>query len=332
MYQELTRSRKTITIMSTVYQLSEVDGLRIDTLTDEESGIRIKVNRHGAEMVSLARCGADGNWEGFLYRDGDTTTPADGWKNHATVMGYFLHRLINERSIYRGKTIRGGTHSFVRLKDFAAPAVDTAGGSLTYSIGPGEIEPEEYPFKVGLDLTYALNGPELVVTFEFHNLEPELSAHVSFGLHPGFAVASLEEARVILPRGTYVRHMAPGNFLSGETVRIEHPGGPMPFDKAELPGSFLLELAEVPEALFVVEDPAGGRRTEMDYHEAPYVTLWSGGHDFVCVEPCWGLPDHWQQRVFEEKEGIQEIPAGGTLKRDFGIRAGVLEQSKNLGV
>ena len=315
--------------MSSFHQLREEGGVRIDTLTDAASGLRIQVNRHGAELVSIARRSPDGMWTGFLHRDGDTDAPAEGWKNHATVMGYFLHRLVNERSVYRGKIIRGGTHSFLRLKDFGAPVIDTAvgvdgaDGSLMYSIGPDGIEPEEYPLKVRLDLTYALavsGGPELRVTFEFHNLEPELSAHVSFGLHPGFAVASLAQARVILPRGTYIRHLAPGNFLSGETARIEHPGGPMPFDKAELPSSFLLELADVPEAIFAVEDPGAYRRTELHYQQAPYVTLWSDGNDFVCVEPCWGLPDHQKQRPFEEKEGIQEIPAAEALPRSFGIR------------
>jgi galactose mutarotase-like enzyme len=288
--------------------------------------LRIRVSRRGAEPISIARRGPDGKWTGFLYRDGDTSAPAEGWKNHATVMGYYVHRLKDERSLYRGHEIRGGTHSFLRHKDFSAPGVDTS--SLTYSIGPGQIQPEEYPLKVELNLTYSLfvagDHPELWVTFEFHNLEPELSAHVSFGLHPGFAVASLSEARVILPKGTYIRHMAPGNFLSGETVRIEHPGGPMPFDKADLPGSFILGLAEVPEPVFAVEDPAGRRRTLLDYREAPYVTLWSDGHDFVCVEPCWGLPDHQQQRPFEQKEGIQEIGPGAKLKRSFSIRPEVI--------
>ena len=315
--------------MATEYQYTETHGLYLDTLIDKEAGIRIQVNRHGAELLSLARLGPHGKWTGFLYRDGELSTPSDGWKNHATVMGYYIHRLKNEQSTYRGRVIRGGTHSFVRLKNFGAPGVDAAGGALHYSIGPGEIEPEEYPFKVQMNLTYALaltgNGPEVVVTFEFQNLEAELSAHVSFGLHPGFAVKSLAEARVILPRGPYIRHLAPGNFLSGETVRIEHPGGSMPFDKAELPGSFLLELADVPEATFAVEDRDGGRRVELDFHEAPYVTIWSGGNDYVCVEPCWGLPDHQKQRPFEEKEGIQEIPAGGTLVKAFSIKPETLE-------
>jgi galactose mutarotase-like enzyme len=314
--------------MSCLYEMVERDGFQIDILTDEENGLRLEVNRHGAEPVSLARRGADGQWKGFLWRDADTSTPAEGWKNHATVMGYFIHRLKDEKSLYRGKPIRGGTHSCLRHKDFGAPAISTSTGSMIYSMGPGEYTAEEYPFAVNLNLTYALiltgGAPELLVTFEFHNLETDLSAHVSFGLHPGFAVSSLADARVILPKGTYIRHMAPGNFLSGETLRIEHPGGPMPFDKADLPGSFILGLEEVPERLFVVEDPAGKRRLDLDYQEAPYITLWSDGHDFICVEPCWGLPDHQQQRPFEQKEGLQEIPAGGVLTRSFEIRPQVI--------
>ena len=31
-------------------------------------------------------------------------------------MGYYLHRIKNERTFYRGQEIRGGTHSFLRGK------------------------------------------------------------------------------------------------------------------------------------------------------------------------------------------------------------------------
>lgn len=308
--------------MSTQYEFHDSTGIQIDDLTDLESGIRIQVNRHGAEPISIARRDASGKWVGFLYRDGDTSIPAEGWKNHSTVMGFYIHRLVGEKSLYRGLPIKGGTHSFLRHKDFAPPGVDTGLGFLTYALGPGQIEPEEYPYKVQFTLTYTLaltgGNPELLVTFGFENLEPELPVHVSFALHPGFAVSSLAEAQVIMPAGTYILHDAPGNFLSGKTTTIEHPGGPMPFDKKELPGSFLLELKDVPEPIFLVE--SGNRSVRLDYHEAPYVTIWSDGHDFVCVEPCWGLPDHQQQRPFEEKEGLQEIAPGKKLTRSFSIR------------
>ena len=290
-----------------------------DVLTSEKAGLRLMLSRLGAEPVSLARRDAAGEWRGFLYRDGDLSPAAHGWNNHATVMGYYVHRLKSERTTYRGREMRGGTHSFLRHKTFDEPdmSVHDGEGSLTYRIAPEDIEPHEYPFRTALAIRYSIQKSTLRVTFECENQELELSTHVSFGLHPGFAVESLEACEVILPPGVYVRHLAPGNFLSGETERIEHAGGPMPFDKTELPGSFLLELAGVPDREFIVRDAT--RETRLDFSEAPFVTLWSDGGNFVCVEPCWGLPDHHQQRPFEEKLGIIEIPPRGILERSFTI-------------
>ena len=92
------------------------DDRQLDVLTDEENGLRIIVSRLGAELISLARIDETGEWIGFLHRDNDITAPAQGWANHATVMGYYLHRFKNGRSLYRGHEIKGGTHSFLRAK------------------------------------------------------------------------------------------------------------------------------------------------------------------------------------------------------------------------
>ncbi|MGH7936760.1 MAG: hypothetical protein ACREF8_07105, partial [Chthoniobacterales bacterium] len=122
-------------------------GRPLDVLTEEERGLRLIVSRIGAEPVSLARRNAEGKWVGFLHRDNDLTKPASGWANHATVMGYYLHRLKDEHSLYRGQEIRGGTHSFLRHKTFSDVTANlgTDKGSLTYRISPNEIEPHEYP-------------------------------------------------------------------------------------------------------------------------------------------------------------------------------------------
>ena len=305
--------------MSAEHAVSELAGKTVDIFTDDSTGARLTVARLGAEPVSLARRGADGQWVGFLYRDGDLSKNPDGWNNHATVMGYYIHRLKDEHSVYRGREVRGGTHSFLRHKTFPAPEVGDS--SLTYTMTPEGYEASEYPLRVEMKLTYTLEADgALRVRFRFENREPEQSAHVSFGLHPGFAVGSLEEAQIILPEGRYHRHLAPGNFLSGVVVAIDHPGGPMPFDKADLPGSFLLEPVDVKDRVFTLVDPAGGRRVELLCPEAPYLTLWSDGGPFVCMEPCWGLPDAVHQLPFEEKLGMQEIAAGGTLEQGFAVR------------
>jgi galactose mutarotase-like enzyme len=138
-------------------------------------------------------------------------------------------------------------------------------------------------------------------------------------LHPGFGAASFESFRLQMPRGCYRRYFSPANLLSGETRDFEFSGGEMPFARNELPGSFILELVDVPRRQFSYVDPPSGRWVTLDLTGVPYLTLWSDGGPFLCIEPCWGLTDHHEQRAFEDKEGIQIIAAGGQLRGSFSM-------------
>jgi galactose mutarotase-like enzyme len=290
----------------------------LDVLTDEENGLRLIVSRLGAELISVARRNSAGEWIGFLNRDNEMGKPEKGWANHATVMGYYLHRIKNERTLYRGQEIRGGTHSFLRGKVWHRVESDRD-GELKYRITPEDFSATEYPLKVSLDLTYRIEGDRVSVSFRFKNDEPELTAHVGFGLHPGFASSSFDSFRFEMPAGLYRRHFSPDNYLSGETEDIQFAGGEMPFERAKLPGSYILELVDVPNRTFTFSDSPSGRVVALDLSGVPYLTLWSDGGPFLCVEPCWGLTDHHEQRAFEDKEGIQQILPGGELLAGFGF-------------
>src|SRR4051812_15730650 len=308
-------------------QREEKRGERLlDVLTDEENGLRLIVSRLGAELISVARRHVaavsdrrgvtEGEWIGFLNRDNQIGPPEKGWANHATVMGYFLHRIKDERSLYRGHEIRGGTHSFLRGKIWHR-AESNRDDELIYRITPEDFSATEYPLKVSLELVYRIEDERILVTFRFTNHEPELTAHVGFGLHPGFAATSFDSFRFEMPAGLYRRHFSPTNYLSGETQDIKVAGGEMPFERSKLPGSYILEFVDVPERVFTFSDPSSSRLVAIDLTGVPYLTLWSDGGPFLCVEPCWGLTDHHDQRAFENKEGIQQIPAGGELVASF---------------
>jgi galactose mutarotase-like enzyme len=300
-------------------QREEKRGERLlDVLTDEENGLRLIISRLGAELISLARRNAHGEWIGFLNRDNEIAPPAQGWANHATVMGYFLHRIKNERTLYRGQEMRGGTHSFLRGKVWRSAPSDRV-DELTYRITPEDFSPTEYPLKVSLDLTYRIEGGRVTTVFKFQNDEPELTAHLEFGLHPGFAAASFESFRFEMPPGLYRRHFSPDNYLSGETEDIRFAGGEMPFAREKLRGSYILELVDVPDRIFTFADPPSGRTVVVDLIGVPYLTLWSDGGPFLCAEPCWGLTDHHEQRAFENKEGIQQIAPGAELAASFSM-------------
>jgi galactose mutarotase-like enzyme len=302
-------------------QTLQKNGLTLDVL--ESAGLRIMVNRTGAELISLARRDSSGAWQGFLYRDGETAAPESGWANHATVMGYFLHRLWKEQSTYRGALIRGGNHGFLRHFVFDPPKITD--DALVYRVPATRVPSDAYPLKVSLELSYRLSNGSLRVEFQFTNEEPDLQAHVSFGLHPGFAVSSWENCQLLLPKGTYVRYHAPGNFLNGREEEIPFAGGEMPFDKSKLPDSYLLGLERVPNRRFVLEDARLGKRIAFDFSEVPFLTLWADKDTYICIEPCWGLPDSNPPKPFEQKIGIQPIPSGATLRRGFSISPGFLE-------
>jgi galactose mutarotase-like enzyme len=70
---------------------------------------------------------------------------------------------------------------------------------------------------------------------------------------------------------------------------------------------------------FSFVDPPSGRWVTLDLAGVPYITLWSDGGAFLCIEPCWGLTDHHEQRAFEDKTGMQIIPPGSGLPASFGM-------------
>jgi galactose mutarotase-like enzyme len=300
----------------------EQNGQRLDEVIDLEAGTRMIVSDHGAELVSLAKHAPAEEWIGYLYRDADVSTPASGWKSHATVMGYYIHRLVGEHTLYEGEEIRGGNHSLIRTKVFAAPGLTITPDSatLTYRLPVEAIDKKEYPRQVSFQVAYVLSGQDLTVVFSFTNHEQSRPAHVSFGLHPGFRVSSIDDARIILPRGKYRRYLAPGNFLSGETVEFSSAGDSFPCKPFELPDSFLIEPLEVDEAVVKLQDLKEKREVQIDLSEAPFFTIWSDLNPFICIEPCWGLPDHQKQEPFEKKVGIQVIPPQGTLTRQSSFR------------
>lgn len=319
----VTEIRSIPTRMGARYHVESDPVDTVDVLQNDSTGVRVCIRRTGAEMVSIARQLGDGTWSGFLHRDNVLAAPGSGWGNHATVMGYFIHRLLNERSDYEGKEIRGGNHGFLRGFHFSPPTFDAHAESITYEVLPSQIPVDAYPRPVGCQLTYALHSEGVRVQFRFENFDASRPAHLSFGIHPGFAVSSLASAEVDLPAGKYIRHLAPGNFLNGQITRLDFAGGPMPFDKSKLEDSYLIGLENVSSRIITLRD--SGRVVELDFSEVPYMTLWSSSDDFICIEPCWGLPDSNPQKPFEEKVGIQMIPAGGTIEAEFSISTRVAD-------
>ncbi len=82
-------------------------------------------------------------------------------------------------------------------------------------------------------------------------MKPELTAHVSFGLHPGFGATSFETFHLQMPRGFYRRYFSPGNFFRAKRVTLNFAVAKCRFQRTDLPGSVILELVDVPRRIFL---------------------------------------------------------------------------------
>jgi galactose mutarotase-like enzyme len=158
----------------------EKDRHQLNELVDLESGFRIAVDNLGAELVSIARNPGNADPIAYLYRDGEVLPSGKGWQNHATVMGYFLHRLWGEKTLYEGEEIVGGNHGFLRREIFADPEITISDrATLTYSLAARQIGAREYPRKVSFQISYALFGNNVEVSFVFQNEELEPGGRLS---------------------------------------------------------------------------------------------------------------------------------------------------------
>ena len=89
----------------------------------------------------------------------------------------------------------------------------------------------------------------------------------------------------------------------------------MPFDRGEAARLLHSRIGRRAGSQLCLSRSAERATVILDLRGVPYLTLWSDGGPFLCVEPCWGLTDHHEQRAFEDKEGIQQIAPGGELLR-----------------
>jgi len=108
------------------------------------------------------------------------------------------------------------------------------------------------------------------VLFEFRNEEPELTAHVAFGLHPGFGAASFESFRLQMPPSCYRRYfLAPAIVSLAKCGTSIFPVGKCRFPEMNLPGSCILEFVDVPAREFCYVDPPSGCWVIVDLNGVP---------------------------------------------------------------
>lgn len=197
-------------------QSSQLDGLDIVALSDEQDGRRLRIARHGAALLSF-EVPLNGSLHDLAdgYRDPDEILQRPG--SRFAIMAPFAGRIGDARYTFDGQpqdlqpgmtgADRASRHGFVRGTDFDIVALNADDDHARVSLGTSAIRPQPgYPHAIDLAVTFTLDAAGLTLETTMRNVG-EQPAPCFFGWHPYFrlAASTLDDWQLQVPAQTLIR-------------------------------------------------------------------------------------------------------------------------------
>ena len=257
--------------------------------------ITIEVAEHGAELVSLTKEGREYLWSG---------DPAY-WNRHAPILFPAVGKPYNNELHVDGKVYPMKQHGYARDSEFECV---NAGMCECGSVGTMRLIQSsndtirQYPYRLGLEVCYRLQGSSVEVVWMVENLD-DRDAWFQIGAHPGFM---LPECHAGDATHGFIRYYdRVGKPVSPVIVSALEEGNRVPLAvprriPAEMPieadtfahDALMFEGGQVTKA--VLCDKEGCEVLGVDCPQAEAYGIWAPhkeGCPFVCLEPWCGICD-----------------------------------------
>ncbi len=274
-------------------------------------GVYIKVLKSGAELIGLKFINSS---DGLLYRDSDTGIPAEGWKNHATVLFPVVGRLKNSISKYNNKIIKfTKNHGLARYTEFKPVKyrLKKENASILLEMKSDNETKESYPFDFKFSIMYKIYNKKLKVIFRVKNLSKEEPLFFSLGWHPGFAVKGKWNLLVKSNIFNYYE-VADNGLLTGKMSRINKDYF-YKLIKSDLKKAVVLGIDDKKKRK--IEFNNGKENIILKFQDFEFLGIWSeDSNKFICIEPWQGTDDFVEQKNFNEKLGIVNLKPGAEKK------------------
>lgn len=247
--------------------------------------IAIEVAEHGAELVSLVKDGREYLW------CGDATY----WNRHAPILFPAVGKPFRNELHADGRVYPMKQHGYARDSEFEV----VGDGRLRMQAGPLA---EGYPFRLGLEVCYRLQGGAVEMTWTVENLD-ERDAWFQIGAHPGFMLPGYQAGDAL---HGYIRYYdREGMPVSPVIISALEDGNRVPLDvprriPADMPvgndtfagDALMFENGQVAKA--VLCDKEGNGVLGVSCRQAEAYGVWAPhkpGCPFVCLEPWCGICD-----------------------------------------
>ena len=257
--------------------------------------ITVEANEQGAELVSLKKEGREYLWSG----------DAAYWNRHAPILFPAVGRPYNNELHVDGKGYPMKQHGYARDSEFEcvnAEMCECGSVGTMRLIQSSNDAIRQYPYRLGLEVCYRLQGSSVEVVWTVENLD-DRDAWFQIGAHPGFMMPDYKAEDSMHGFIRYYDHE--GKPVSPVIVSALKDGNRVPLVEprripAEMPigaGTFahdalMFEDGQVTKA--VLCDREGNAVLGVCCLQAEAYGIWAPhkeGCPFVCLEPWCGICD-----------------------------------------
>ena len=262
--------------------------------TIRNDAMTVTIDELGAQLQSITSAGGI---EYLWYGD-----PAY-WRGRSPNLFPYVGRLTNDRYTYCGQEYEMIRHGFAKRCQFIP--VDARPDRVTLRITDNEETQKSYPFAFAYEVTYALSGSTLAVTYTAVNRDGK-TLYFGMGGHPGFRVP-LEEGKSFEDYHLTFAHPAqPWQVLMSDNYMISGHEAPYPLeDGVTIPlrhGLFDNDAIILKnfDRTVTLSAGAGSHGLTMTCPKMRYLGIWHAPKTdapYVCLEPWLSLPS---------REGIVE--------------------------
>ncbi|MEO6906065.1 MAG: aldose 1-epimerase family protein [Ginsengibacter sp.] len=273
----------------------------------------ITINEKGAELQSVKLNNLEYLWQADRVY----------WGKHAPVLFPIVGELKDGKYIFDNKEYHLSRHGFARDKMFEAK--QTGDSSAIFTLQSNEETLAVYPFQFIFRIQYEIKQNALYCTYIVQNVNEE-DMYFSVGGHPAIRVPlndslSYTEYTLAFEKDSTLKRFLLINGLTNgtsETIILVDK-------KLHLRSSLFYNDAIVLKhinsnqvTLYSDKDPHG---VKFMFEGFPYFGIWSAKDaPFICLEPWCGIADNIQHDYqLKNKEGINQLAAGATWKRTWGI-------------
>lgn len=252
--------------------------------------LSIEISTRGAEMLSLTKGNRQYLWTGDPMF----------WNRHAPILFPAVGKPFNNEIHVDGKAYPMKQHGFARDSEFSV-LTPTNDNELRLKMQENELS-KAYPYKLGLEVCYQLNGNTVKVIWTVENLD-EKKAYFQIGAHPGFLLPDYDPEKMV--NGYVCFFDKEGKLVAPAITSALDDGNRVPRTSKVLllketplmPHTFIHDahiLEEGQVAAVELWDLHGEPVLRVSCPQAEAFGIWAPhkeGCPFVCLEPWCGICD-----------------------------------------